>query len=78
LTREDVTAIAACVRPWNPWRNAMIAGRPVATFASLIAPSVASAPLLVQKTWFRFGAVVSVKSFAACSIGEWARILAWA
>jgi hypothetical protein len=48
----------------------MIAGRPVATLASLIAPSVASAPLLVQKTWFRFGAVVAVRSLAARNIGE--------
>ena len=42
--------MAAWVRPWNACRKAMMAGRPVATLASLIAPSVASAPLLVQKT----------------------------
>jgi hypothetical protein len=78
LTRLLVTLIAAWVRPWKAPRKAMIAGRPVAILASFRAPSVASAPELVQKTWFRLAGRVDVSARAAFSIGSWARMFAWA
>ena len=43
-----VAVIAAYVRPWNEFWNAMMNSRPVATRAIFIAFSTASAPLFMK------------------------------
>ncbi len=64
-------AIVARVRPWKPWSMVMISCAPSRYRAphfraSLIAPSLASAPLLQKKTWARPDA--SASRVASCAI----------
>ena len=75
LTPELVSDMVPCVRPWKPPRKATIAGRRVASLASLTAASIASAPEFDRKRPYgspsrAFGKRRGSRSWS-CSPGLW-------